>query len=83
MFSDVCTLDQLQEVCKSYAGLNPGGIVYVGTTRTECGGKPCPETMNDTLMAEVVYVDKDGVIVGDEANDYKPKPGECVAVKLS
>lgn len=35
----------------------------------------------DKMQIELVYIDGDGNIVGDEANDYKPKDGEypCLA----
>lgn len=41
------------------------------------------ERLDSLLQLELVFVDRDGNIVGDEANDYQPKPGEIKCVKIS
>lgn len=41
------------------------------------------ERLDSLLQLELVFVDRDGNIVGDEANDYQPKPGEVKCVKIS
>ncbi len=37
----------------------------------------------DLLQVELVYIDKYGNIVGDEANDYQPKDGETAVWAIS
>jgi hypothetical protein len=35
------------------------------------------------FQMDMVYIDKDGYVVGDEANDYKPKEDEYLAFRVS
>lgn len=56
------------------------GAAHVGTARTDpADGRE----YLDLVQMELVYVDADGNVVGSEANDYRPRPGELAAVKLS
>lgn len=60
---------------------------HIQTDGLSEGGKlvPAGEFLDDVgVQIELVYVNKrTGQVVGDEANDYKPKAGEVAAVKIS
>ena len=42
-----------------------------------------PEMVDADIMLELVYVNQDGLIVGDQADDYKPKEGEVAVIAIS
>lgn len=40
------------------------------------------ETIDVEVQLDLVYINAQGYVVGTEANDYRPKPGERAAVRV-
>jgi hypothetical protein len=73
-FSD--TLKRLRDAIDSFIKVIGTEDVPIGTDDTRGG-------LDQLVTLDLVYVDANNNIVGDEANDYRPKDGERAAVRVS
>ena len=78
------TLKNLRSAVDSYIKLL-GEDTVVGTKGCDCRKITGDiDYLSDLIQLEYVFINKQTLtIVGDEANDYKPKDGEVPAVLIS
>ncbi len=86
MIAWACTLKEVRERIDAMIEIM-GENAPVGTTRNvnQSAITAAGEYIDDVgIQIEYIYINKDtGLVVGDEANDYKPKSTEIAAVKIS
>lgn len=79
MISHACSLIQLRERIDAFiAILGPDALV--GTAERVTAGV---ESIDCLITLDWVMVNPDHRVVGDEANDYKKKPGDRDAVRIN
>ena len=75
----ICWVSSIDEMIRRLQSFKEAGASHVGVRHPDQDDTP----FLDQAQLELVYIDRDGVIVGDEANGYRPRPEDWTAVMIT